>query len=82
MFPADRSWLVWTMWDDSWSSIGGPARLIDCFPSDATLRTESQTGDPRTELNAAGSRDDLTNAGGELQASIPALKPSPTVPMI
>jgi hypothetical protein len=37
MFPADRSWLVSTMWDDSWSSIGGSTRLIDRFLSDATL---------------------------------------------
>jgi hypothetical protein len=28
MFPADRSWLVNTRWDDSWSCVGGPARLV------------------------------------------------------
>jgi len=31
MFPADRSWLVSTLWDDDWSCIGGPAGLIDRF---------------------------------------------------
>jgi hypothetical protein len=31
MFPADRSWLVSTLWDDDWSCIGGPARLVDRF---------------------------------------------------
>jgi hypothetical protein len=29
MFPADRSWLVSTLWDDDWSCIGGPAELVD-----------------------------------------------------
>jgi hypothetical protein len=31
MFPADRSWLVSTLWDDDWTCIGGPAELIDSF---------------------------------------------------
>lgn len=31
MFPADRSWLVSTLWDDDWTCIGGPARLVDGF---------------------------------------------------
>jgi hypothetical protein len=29
MFPADRSWLFSTLWDDDWSCIGGPAALVD-----------------------------------------------------
>jgi hypothetical protein len=29
MFPADRSWLVSTLWDDDWTCIGGPAELVD-----------------------------------------------------
>ncbi|HET7014824.1 MAG TPA: hypothetical protein VFI65_12985 [Streptosporangiaceae bacterium] len=28
-FPADRSWLVSALWDDSWTCIIGPADLID-----------------------------------------------------
>ena len=31
MFPADRSWLASTLWDDDWTSIGGPAALINRF---------------------------------------------------
>jgi hypothetical protein len=31
MFPADRSWLVSTLWDDDWTCIGGPAELVDSF---------------------------------------------------
>lgn len=37
MFPADRSWLVSTMWDDGWTSIGGLQQLVDGFLSDTTL---------------------------------------------
>jgi hypothetical protein len=37
MFPADRSWLVSTMCDDGWTSIGGSQQLVDGFLSDATL---------------------------------------------
>jgi hypothetical protein len=29
MFPADRSWLVSTLWDDAWSCIGGSEQLVD-----------------------------------------------------
>ena len=28
IFPADRSWLVSTLWDDDWTCIGGPEPLI------------------------------------------------------
>jgi hypothetical protein len=28
-FPADRSWLVSGLWDDTWNCFGGPAALID-----------------------------------------------------
>jgi len=38
MFPADRSWLVSTLWDDDWSCIGGPAGLIDSFLSHPDLQ--------------------------------------------
>lgn len=31
MFPADRSWLVSTLWDDDWSCVGGPAELVGNF---------------------------------------------------
>ena len=31
MFPADRSWLVSTLWDDDWTCIGGPAGLVEKF---------------------------------------------------
>lgn len=31
MFPADRSWLISTLWDDDWSCVGGPAGLVGKF---------------------------------------------------
>jgi hypothetical protein len=31
MFPADRSWLLSTLWDDDWTCIGGPAALVGEF---------------------------------------------------
>ena len=31
MFPADRSWLVSTMWDDGFTSIGGSERFVSSF---------------------------------------------------
>jgi hypothetical protein len=38
MFPADRSWIVSTLWDDDWSCIGGPAGLVDRFLRHPDLR--------------------------------------------
>src|SRR5580693_2352169 len=43
MFPADRSWLVSTLWDDDWTCIGGPAALVDRFVHDPGLRARSVT---------------------------------------
>jgi hypothetical protein len=37
MFPADRSWLVSTLWDDDWTCVGGPAGLVDRFVSQPGL---------------------------------------------
>jgi hypothetical protein len=39
MFPADRSWLVSTLWDDDWTCVGGPAGLVDRFLSHPGLET-------------------------------------------
>jgi hypothetical protein len=38
MFPADRSWLVSTLWDDDWTCIGGPKELVDAFLNHPDLR--------------------------------------------
>lgn len=31
LFPADRSWLVSTLWDDDWRCVGGPTALVDAL---------------------------------------------------
>jgi hypothetical protein len=54
MFPADRSWLVSTLWDDDWTCIGGPARLIERFLHHPELQARSVTLDEdRTPPNSA-----------------------------
>jgi len=37
MFPADRSWLLSTLWDDDWSCMGGSAALVADFLSHPDL---------------------------------------------
>jgi hypothetical protein len=37
MFPADRSWLVSTLWDDDWTCVGGPEALVGDLLADPTL---------------------------------------------
>jgi hypothetical protein len=39
IFPVDRSWLLSTLWDDSWSCLGGPPELIQACQEDLRLRT-------------------------------------------
>jgi len=38
IFPADRSWLVSTLWDDDWRCVGGPADLIEQLRHDVRLQ--------------------------------------------
>lgn len=37
IFPADRSWLLSTMWDDGWTCVGGSGQLVDGFLRHTTL---------------------------------------------
>ncbi len=37
IYPADRSWLVSTLWDDDWRSIGGTAELIQAMLAEPSL---------------------------------------------
>lgn len=46
MFPADRSWLVSTMWDDDWSSVGGSHELIDAILTNPTLGPKARRLSP------------------------------------
>ncbi len=42
MFPADRSWLVSTLWDDDWTCIGGSAALVDDLLHHPELRSRAR----------------------------------------
>jgi hypothetical protein len=46
IFPTDHSWLVSTMWDDAWSSIGGSRQLVDRLLADATLGPRAKRVSP------------------------------------
>jgi hypothetical protein len=49
IFPADRSWLVSTLWDDDWTCIGGSRELVNAFLADPELRDRAHEVDPSTE---------------------------------
>jgi hypothetical protein len=49
MFPADRSWLFSTLWDDDWTCIGGPRRLVDAFLTHPDLRYRAREVNPSVE---------------------------------
>ena len=42
MFPADRSWLLSTLWDDDWTCIGGSSALIAGFLRHPDLRRRAR----------------------------------------
>jgi hypothetical protein len=54
LFPADRSWLVSTLWDDDWRCVGGPTALVT-----ALLRH------PELETRPVGLGEDATPPGHE-----------------
>jgi hypothetical protein len=45
MFPAGRSWLVSTLWDDDWMCIGGSRGLVDAFLTHPDLRHRAREVD-------------------------------------
>ena len=46
MFPADRSWIVSSLWDDAWAAVGGSADLISALLDEPELRARSERTDP------------------------------------
>lgn len=46
MFPADRSWLVSTLWDDDWTCIGGTRDLVHAFLAHPDLRHRTRETNP------------------------------------
>jgi len=53
MFPADRGWLVTTLWDDDWTCIGGPWTLIDAVLSHSALTERARAIDPSMSMDEA-----------------------------
>jgi hypothetical protein len=49
IFPADRSWLLSTLWDDDWTCIGGSRALVDAFLAHPDLRHRAREVDPSLE---------------------------------
>lgn len=45
MFPADRSWLVSTLWDDDWTCVGGSEELVGDLVSEPALTARRVTTD-------------------------------------
>ena len=60
IFPADRSWLFCTLWDDDWSCIGGSEQLIADFENDPAFKLSL---DPGPRLARVGLGDDATPDG-------------------
>jgi hypothetical protein len=54
MFPADRSWLASTLWDDDWTCLGGPADLLDKFLRHPGLQARPVA--PRQDATPPGHR--------------------------
>lgn len=46
MFPADRSWLVSSLWDDAWAGVGGSVELISALLAEPDLRSAAERTDP------------------------------------
>jgi hypothetical protein len=57
--PADRSWLVSTLWDDHWTCIGGPRALVDAFLAHPDLRRRAREVDPSSRTRLRPARSDL-----------------------
>jgi len=54
MFPADRRWLVSTLWDDDWTCVGGTGALIDALLAHPTLRARGRQVEPGHDATPPG----------------------------
>jgi hypothetical protein len=46
IFPAGRSWLLSSLWDDAWAGVGGSAELISALLIEPELRPGAERTDP------------------------------------
>jgi hypothetical protein len=56
MFPADRRWLISTLWDDDWTCVGGPAALVHDLLRHPELRARSRQVEPGQDATPPGHR--------------------------
>jgi hypothetical protein len=54
MFPAGRSWLVSTLWDDEWTCIGGAEELVASFLRHPDLRARARRVAPGQDETPPG----------------------------
>lgn len=54
LFPADRSWLVSTLWDDDWTCVGGTTALIDRLLADPELGPRTRRVEPEQDATPPG----------------------------
>jgi hypothetical protein len=54
MFPADRCWLVSTLWDDDWTCFGAPAALVDDVLRHPELRYRCRRVEPGQDATPPG----------------------------
>lgn len=54
IFPADRSWLISTLWDDDWTCVGGPVTLVDGFVHHPDLRARARRVNPGENATPPG----------------------------
>ncbi len=43
IFPKDQSWLVSTLWDDSWRCVGGTNELVEALCAEPTIAARAVT---------------------------------------
>lgn len=54
IFPADRSWLVSTLWDDDWTCVGGPIPLVDSLVRHPDLAPRARRVNPGKDATPPG----------------------------
>jgi hypothetical protein len=54
IFPADRSWLVSTLWDDDWTCVGGSVALVESLLDHPELRSRARRVRPGERATPPG----------------------------
>lgn len=54
MWPADRCWLISTLWDDDWTCVGGSDALINRLKTHPLLGVRSRVVNPTQDMTPPG----------------------------